>query len=200
MVGPSGAGKSTLLNMLAGFQPVDDGRIVLDGADVTHAPVAARPVSILFQDGNVFPHLNLAENVGLGLRPDLRLSRDNTHAVSESLSQVGLAGMELRRPADLSGGQIARVALARMLLRDRPIALMDEPFAALDPALRREMATLVRELCVARGTTLVLVAHELRGIEDLATTLCLITDGGIVLHGNAKALFADPPTALSAWV
>ncbi|MFT5869417.1 MAG: thiamine transport system ATP-binding protein, partial [Paracoccaceae bacterium] len=147
LLGRSGSGKSTLLNTLAGFLQADKGRIFLGPEEISELPVAARPLSILFQDGNLFPHLTVFDNVTLGLRPDLKLSEAERGRIIETLAQVGLAEMSDRRPADLSGGQQSRVGLARMLIRDKPLALLDEPFAALDPGLRTEMLTLVRELC-----------------------------------------------------
>jgi len=200
VVGASGAGKSTLLDLFAGFKTPQEGRVCISGQDVTALSVSERPVSILFQDGNLFPHLTVFENVAVGLRPDLRIKAEDRGAVLEALDHVGLAGFDARRPADLSGGQAARVALARMLLRDKPVALMDEPFSALDPALRRDMAALVASLCDARGTTLVIVVHELRGLETLATDLCLLDRGAIVEAGPADALRRAPPDALKPWL
>jgi len=121
VLGPSGAGKSTLLAAIAGFQSLTEGEIRWQGATLPDDP-AARPISMVFQDNNLFPHLSVAQNVGLGLRPDLRLNADDTMRVSAALSRVGLNEMEDRKPAQLSGGQIARVALARVLLRARAAA------------------------------------------------------------------------------
>ncbi|MEM9318031.1 MAG: ATP-binding cassette domain-containing protein [Pseudomonadota bacterium] len=200
LIGPSGAGKSTLLGVLTGFVQPDAGRVMIGGADVTQAEVADRPVSILFQDGNLFPHLSVAQNVGLGQRPDLRLNAADWAAVEESLAQVGLAGFGPRRPADLSGGQAARVALARVLLQGKPVLVMDEPFAALDPGLRVEMAGLVEALCTDRAITLILVAHELRGLDGLVTDLCLLAEGRVAAFGAADTLRTDPPPALLPWL
>ncbi len=200
VIGASGAGKSTLLNLIAGFQVPDAGRIAIDGVDVTATAVADRPVSILFQDGNVFPHLNVFDNVALGLRPDLRIKDTDRGRVEDALTQVGLSGFGARRPGELSGGQAARVAVARMLLRKKPVALMDEPFSALDPGLRADMANLLADLCEEHGITLVIVAHELRGLERLATRLCLMASGRISLSGDAAALRANPPEPLKPWL
>ncbi|NKX44894.1 ATP-binding cassette domain-containing protein [Roseicyclus persicicus] len=200
LLGPSGSGKSTLLSVLAGFDWPDRGRILWHGQDITRAPVAARPVSILFQDGNLFPHLDVADNVALGLRPDLRLTQADRARVEESLAQVGLGGLGARRPATLSGGQQARVALARMLLRDRPLALLDEPFAALDPGLRTEMLALVREIAEAKALTLLMACHDLRDAERLCDRLWLLEDGRKVLDVGLAGLRDDPPAALRAWL
>lgn len=200
VVGASGAGKSTLLNLTAGFQQPDTGRVWIDGKDVTDDPVAARGVNILFQDGNLFPHLTVRENVSLGMRTSLRLAQAEQQAVGAALEEVGLIDFIDRRPAELSGGQAARVALARTLIRDRPVLLLDEPFAALDPTLRQDMAELVQRLCERHDRTLVIVAHDLRGLGGLATDLCLMEDGRIVAMGDAEALRHPPPDALRPWL
>jgi thiamine transport system ATP-binding protein len=200
LLGPSGSGKSTLLSLIAGFDRPDRGRILWEGRDITDAPVAARPVSILFQDGNLFPHLSVFDNVALGLRPDLRLSAEDRERVGESLGQVGLADQAGKRPAALSGGQQARVALARMLLRDRPLALLDEPFAALDPGLKTEMLAQVADLCAARGLTLLMACHDLRDAERLCDRLWLLEEGAKVLDVALTGLRDDPPGALRPWM
>lgn len=200
LLGASGSGKSTLLSLIAGFDWPDQGRILWDGQEITRAPVAGRPVSILFQDGNLFPHLTVVDNVALGLRPDLRLSEADRARVEDALARVGLAGLGGRKPAALSGGQQARVALARMLLRDRPLALLDEPFAALDPGLKTEMLALVRELCVDRGLTLIMACHDLRDAERLCDRLWLLEDGAKVLDVALEGLRDAPPGVLRAWL
>lgn len=151
LIGPSGAGKSTLLDVVAGFLDPAAGRVSWQGRDLSGLAPAARPVTLLFQDHNLFPHMTVAENVGLGLRPNLRLGRDERDRVAGALAAVGLAGKEGRRPEALSGGERSRVALARALLRHRPLLLLDEPFAALGPALRAEMLDLVARIRAERG-------------------------------------------------
>lgn len=200
VLGPSGSGKSTLLSLIAGFAHPDRGRISWDDHDITDRSVAARPVSILFQDGNLFPHLNVFDNVALGLRPDLRLSREERDRVAQSLIDVGLSNMGDRRPATLSGGQQARVGLARMLLRDRPLALLDEPFAALDPGLRAEMLALLKSLSERRGLTLIMACHDLRDAERLCDRLWLLEDGKLVLDAPMAGLRDAPDPVLQPWL
>lgn len=200
VLGPSGSGKSTLLSLIAGFAHPDRGRISWDDHDITDRSVAARPVSILFQDGNLFPHLNVFDNVALGLRPDLRLSREERDRVAQSLIDVGLSNMGDRRPAMLSGGQQARVGLARMLLRDRPLALLDEPFAALDPGLRAEMLALLKSLSERRGLTLIMACHDLRDAERLCDRLWLLADGKLVLDAPMAGLRDAPDPVLQPWL
>ncbi|MEO1307984.1 MAG: ATP-binding cassette domain-containing protein, partial [Pseudomonadota bacterium] len=158
IIGPSGAGKSTLLHGIAGFVPQIAGRLIWQGVEITQFTPEQRPVSMLFQDNNLFPHLTVLQNVALALTPKLRPSSDVVERVEEVLSQVSLSGLSKRKPAELSGGQQSRVALARALLQDRPIMLMDEPFSALGPALKREMLRLSISLAAQR--TLVMVTHD----------------------------------------
>ena len=140
VAGPSGAGKSTLFNVIAGFERPASGSVTLLGKDMAGRDPAERPVSIVFQDNNLFAHLSIAENVGLGIDPGLKLDSSGRQRVFAALARVGLGGYERRLPGSLSGGERQRVALARALVRRRPILLLDEPFAALDPAMRAEMA------------------------------------------------------------
>ena len=149
LIGPSGAGKSTLLAAIAGFLEPTAGRILWDAQDLTGVAPGARPMSMLFQDNNLFPHLTAAQNVSLGLRPDLRLATAENKAVDVALADVGLEGFGLRKPSALSGGQQSRVALARVLVANRPLVLLDEPFAALGPALKEEMLDLVKAKLMA---------------------------------------------------
>ena len=135
VIGPSGAGKTTLLEAIAGFRDLAAGRIFWDGRDISRDAPGARPIAMLFQDGNLFPHLSVAQNAGLGLRPDLRLTPAQWGRVRQALARVGLEGLEMRRSAELSGGQQSRAALARVLLQSKPLLLLDEPFAALGPVL-----------------------------------------------------------------
>lgn len=168
IMGASGSGKSTLLHLAAGFETPQSGRILIGGSNVTLLPPQARPVTMVFQDNNLFGHLDIAANVGLGLSPLLRLGADDRRRVAEALAATGLAGKERRLPRELSGGERQRVALARALVRDRPVLLMDEPFASLDEALRHEMQGLVRELHARLGMTILLVSHHPDDAERLA--------------------------------
>lgn len=200
VLGASGSGKSTLLSAIAGFLTLDRGRVIVNGEDVTRAPVPDRPLSILFQEGNLFPHLTAFDNVALGLRTDLRLTDETRIEVEKALDRVGLTDMASRKPGDLSGGQRSRVALARMLLRGKPLALLDEPFAALDPGLRTEMLALMGELCADTGLTLVMVSHDLRDAERLCSHLLLLEDGQVVLNGALHRILNDPPDVLRPWM
>jgi thiamine transport system ATP-binding protein len=203
VIGPSGGGKSTLLGAIAGFNPVEAGRIEIGGRTLGDAPPGERPLTLLFQEHNLFPHLDLVRNVGLGLRPDLRLSRPERARVEAALEAVGLGGLGARRPEALSGGQRQRAALARALLRDRPALLLDEPFAALGPGQRAEMLALVEREMRARGRAVLMVTHQPEEARraDLAAFCAADAEGGRI--GGARdsaALFADPPPEMAAYL
>jgi thiamine transport system ATP-binding protein len=200
VIGPSGAGKSTLLQAIAGFVTPARGRIVWQGRDLADVSPGQRPVSILFQDQNLFPHLTIARNLGLGLNPRLHLSADEWSRVDMVLERVGLAGMGERRQAELSGGQQGRAALARALLRARPILLLDEPFAALGPALKAEMMALVGDVVAETAATLMMVTHDPEDARRHADHTILVADGVATAPQPTAALFADPPPALRAYL
>lgn len=200
ILGPSGAGKSTLLAALAGFLPPARGRILWQGRDLGPLSPGARPVSILFQDNNLFPHMDLRRNLGLALHPGLRLSRGQWSQVEAALQQVGLSGMGARRPGSLSGGQQGRAALARALLRDRPILALDEPFSALGPGLRDEMLALVRRLAADRGLTVLMVTHDPADARRLGGVTVFVDEGQAQPPQDTTALFAAPNEALRRYL
>ena len=189
VTGPSGSGKSTLLNLIAGFEIPESGRILIAGEDVTHAHPSKRPISLVFQDNNLFAHLDLVTNIGLGVDPSLKLSREDRAKISQSLERVGLAGFETRKPGTLSGGERQRAAFARVLVRKRTVLLMDEPFAALDPELRSSMASLLLDLHRETGNTVVIVSHDRAEVQKLADVVVAVGDGTIV---NSAANTAIP--------
>jgi thiamine transport system ATP-binding protein len=200
LIGPSGEGKSTLLLAIAGFLAPAEGRILWQGQDLAALSPAMRPVSILFQDQNLFPHLSVADNVALALSPRLRLTPAQWQAVADSLERVGLSGLGPRKPAQLSGGQIGRAALARVLLRARPLLLLDEPFAALGPGMKQEMLALVAEVAAATGATVLMVTHDPRDAEEFAELTVLVDAGTAQPPQPTRALFADPPAGLRAYL
>jgi thiamine transport system ATP-binding protein len=200
IMGPSGAGKSTLLSAIAGFLAPAKGRILWQGQDLAAQPPGQRPVTILFQDQNLFPHLSVAQNLGLGLRPDLRLSPSDRQRIDQALDRTGLSGLGARKPAQLSGGQASRAALARALLRARPLLLLDEPFAALGPALRAEMLTLVRSVADETGALVLMVTHDPKDALALDGLTAFVGDGLVHPPVATAALLADPPPALRAYL
>lgn len=195
VIGPSGAGKSTLLMALAGFVP-HAGRVLWQGQDIGPLAPGDRPLSILFQDQNLFPHLTLAQNLGLGISPRLRLTPADHDRIAQTLSRVGLGEMGGRKPGQVSGGQIGRAALARALLRARPVLLLDEPFAALGPALKAEMLDLVTEITGETGTTVLMVTHDPADAKRFADLTVLVEGGAAHAPQPTAELFANPPPAL----
>jgi thiamine transport system ATP-binding protein len=186
IMGPSGAGKSTLLNLVAGFETPAGGRVVIGGEDVTGLSPAARPVSMVFQENNLFSHLDVAANIGLGRSPSLKLSGEDRAAVADALARTGLSGKEKRLPSELSGGERQRVALARVLVRSRPVLLLDEPIASLDAALRREMTDLVGELHSRTRMTILMVTHDAEDARRIAGRIVRIVDGHVAGLDTAK--------------
>lgn len=200
VIGPSGAGKSTLLSAIAGFITPQSGRVLWNGSDLREMPPGDRPLSILFQDQNLFPHLTVFLNLGLGLNPSLRLSGTDQIRIAKVLDRIGLTGFENRKPGQLSGGQMARVALGRALLRARPILLLDEPFSALGPALKAEMLTLVAEVADETGATVLMVTHEPDDALRFSEKTVLVSDGVAHAPQSTQALFDDPPEVLRKYL
>ena len=189
IMGPSGSGKSTLLNLIAGFESPDAGKVLIGGADVGNTQPSARPVSMVFQENNLFAHLSVEGNVGLGRSPSLKLGDADREAVAEALVRVGLAGKEKRLPRELSGGERQRVALARVLLRDRPVLLLDEPFASLGPALRDDMLDLMAGIHAERHMTVLFVTHQPEDARRVAENVAFLDDGRIAAIGPAGDFF-----------
>ena len=179
IIGESGAGKSTLLNLIAGFETPASGQILLNDCDHTQTQPAERPVSMLFQDNNLFPHLTVAQNIGLALAPSLSLNATQQQQVREIAEKMGIEPLLRRRAYQLSGGQKQRVALARTLLRDKPILLLDEPFSALDPIRRHELQQFILDICIERNLTFLMVTHQLEETKNLFTRVVEIREGKV---------------------
>ncbi len=196
VIGSSGGGKSTLLSVIAGFETPDSGRVLWRGKDLTAMPPGKRPIAILFQDNNLFPHLDVQTNVALGIGS--RITAASLDLAAGALTRVGLSGFETRKPGALSGGQQSRAALARLLLTDRPVVLMDEPFAALGPALRSEMLTLVSDLLP--DATLLMVTHDPDEAQSFSTDTIFVQDGRVTPPRATQELFAAPDEALARYL
>lgn len=179
IVGESGSGKSTLLNLIAGFEQAKSGKLYLNGENHLTTPPAVRPVSMLFQDNNLFTHLTVAQNIGLALVPSLSLNQEQRAQITQIAEQMGIGELLDRKSELLSGGQKQRVALARTLLRDKPILLLDEPFSALDPQWRIELQQLVAQLCQQRQLTLLMVTHQLDEMRGLFDRVLQVEQGKI---------------------
>lgn len=201
LMGPSGSGKSTVLNLIAGFEEPQSGRILIGGQDVTGRDPAERPVSMVFQENNLFAHLTLEQNVGLGRSPALRLDATDRSKVAAALAATGLGGKEKRLPAELSGGERQRVALARVLVRERPVLLLDEPFASLGPALRDDMLELMLKLHGDTGMTMILVTHQPEDARRVAGEIVFLEDGTVAASGPTESFFGlDAPVAFKHYV
>lgn len=180
VVGASGSGKSTLFNVIAGFEEPEQGTVNILGEDMAGRLPAERPVSVIFQEHNLFAHLDAATNVGFGVSPALRLSAADRAKVADALKRVGLDGFGGRLPPTLSGGERQRVALARALVRHRPLLLLDEPFAALDPGMRAEMRELLRDLHDEEGNTILMITHHPDDVRLLADRVLFLDRGRII--------------------
>ncbi|HBC7342674.1 TPA: thiamine ABC transporter ATP-binding protein ThiQ [Citrobacter koseri] len=195
VLGPSGAGKSTLLNLIAGFLTPASGTIMIEGQDHTTTPPSRRPVSMLFQENNLFSHLNVQQNIGLGLNPGLKLNAAQREKLHHIAHQMGIENLLERLPGELSGGQRQRVALARCLVREQPVLLLDEPFSALDPALRQEMLTLVSDVCRDQQLTLLMVSHSVEDAARIASRSIVVADGRIAWQGKTDELLSGQASA-----
>ncbi|KQV20391.1 thiamine ABC transporter ATP-binding protein [Rhizobium sp. Root1203] len=191
VTGASGAGKSTFLNLLAGFDVPAQGRILIAGQDVGAVHPAARPVSLVFQDNNLFAHLDVFTNVGLGIDPAMKLLPTDRSSIFSALDKVGLGGFDKRMPATLSGGERQRVAFARALVRRRPVLLLDEPFAALDPSLRNDMAALLLEMHRESVNTVVMVSHDPEEVRRIADHAIFIEHGRVAVSAPIAGFLAE---------
>lgn len=201
LIGPSGGGKTTLLHAIAGFALPARGELRFAGRDLAPLKPAERPISMLFQEHNLFPHLTAAQNVGLGIDASLHLAAPQWKTVSEALARVGLSGLDSRRPAELSGGQRQRVAIARALVRERPLMLLDEPFGGLDPGLRKDMIALVDTLRRDEGLTVLISIHTPQDLEDTAELMAFVADGHVVAFGHpAELLRRGVNTAIDGYL
>jgi thiamine transport system ATP-binding protein len=201
VMGPSGSGKSTLLNLVAGFETPVSGRVLIGGQDITALPPAVRPVSMMFQENNLFAHLDVGKNVALGRSPSLSLTAADRSAVSEALERTGLAGKGHRLPRELSGGERQRVALARILVRNRPVLLLDEPFGSLGPALRGDMIELLAGVQAERRMTVLFVTHQPEDARRVADDIVFLEDGVVAAIGPTETFFSeDGPEAFRRYI
>ena len=198
LLGPSGCGKTTLLRMIAGFEAPDAGTIRIQGEDVTRVPAHRRPVNMVFQQYALFPHLTVAENVGFGLRYKELPRPAHAARIREALALVRLDGLERRRPDQLSGGQRQRVALARALVLEPAVLLLDEPLAALDPNLRREVQVELKQLQRTLGISFVFVTHDREEALALSDRIAVMSHGKVEQVGTPAGVFERPETEFVA--
>ncbi|MHB8646602.1 MAG: ABC transporter ATP-binding protein [Thermomicrobiales bacterium] len=198
LLGPSGCGKTTTLRMIAGVIEPDSGDIRFDGQSVAGVPPERRGAGMVFQQPTLFSHLDVAANVGFGLRMRRTPRAMIAERVRAALAQVQLAGMERRRIGQLSGGQQQRVALARALVTEPRVLLLDEPLSNLDPSLRDEMRDLIARLHAEQGITTVLVTHDRQEAMTLAERIAFLSNGQLQHYGTAPELYERPATVAVA--
>ena len=192
LLGPSGCGKTTLLRMIAGFAQLDEGAVYFDGQAVNQVPPWRRDVGLVFQSYALWPHLTVFDNVAFGLR-ERKVPRDEIgRRVRAALDQVELKGTEARRPSQLSGGQQQRVALARTLVIQPRVLLLDEPLSNLDAKLRVEMRLELQKLQRDLGLTTIYVTHDQEEALALSTQIAVINHGEVVQQGEPRAIYEQP--------
>ena len=174
------------MNALAGFIPLTSGVIKWNGSDITKLDPGLRPLSILFQDYNLFSHLTVKDNIAIGLRPNLKLDDLETEMVNSVIEEVGLSKFKFIKPFQLSGGQRTRVSLARSIVRSKPILLLDEAFSGLGPALRSEMIKLIKDKSIKEGITLIMVSHHIKDAIELDQKVIFVKDGETMKPTNVS--------------
>jgi ABC-type Fe3+/spermidine/putrescine transport system ATPase subunit len=198
LLGPSGCGKTTLLRLIAGLEEPDAGTIRIAGADVTSMPAHRRPVNMVFQQYALFPHLTVEQNVAFGLRYKALPRAARAERTAAALALVRLTGFERRRPDQLSGGQRQRVALARALVLEPQVLLLDEPLAALDPNLRREVQVEIKGLQRSLGITFVFVTHDREEALALSDRIAVMDRDRVEQVGSPMEVFEAPTTEFVA--
>ncbi len=191
LIGPSGSGKSSLLNLIAGFITPEAGSICINNNEIQHLDAAARPLSMVFQSHNLFPHLDVFTNIALGLNASLKLNSEQQLSIENAMEKLGLAGLQKRKPGELSGGQQQRVAIARALVRRHPVLLLDEPFTALGPALREEMIDILRQLAINRNMAVILVSHHPADARQASEKTAFVNQGHVIEIAPTDELLAN---------
>ena len=179
VIGPSGAGKSTFLNLISGFSEISSGSILWNEQEISDLPPSKRNISILFQDNNLFPHLSVWRNLALAVSHWPKISNDDEDKLHSVISEVGIHGLESRKPSQLSGGQQSRVALARVLLQKNKILLLDEPFAALGPSLKDQMLELIKKIARKRGLLVLMVTHDPADANKIASQTIVVKNNKV---------------------
>jgi putative spermidine/putrescine transport system ATP-binding protein len=198
LLGPSGCGKTTALRVLAGFEYVDAGRVLVNGKDIGRLPAQKRDMGMVFQSYSLFPNMNSRENVAFGLRMRRRRAKDRNRVADEHLELVGLSDQATKYPHQLSGGQQQRVALARALAIEPQVLLLDEPLSALDAKVRAELREQIRAIQQRLNITTVFVTHDQEEALSMADRVCVMRAGRIEQVATPSVLYAAPSTAFVA--
>jgi ABC-type sugar transport system ATPase subunit len=194
LLGPSGSGKSTTLRVIAGLEVPDEGRMLVDGADMTFAPPGERNVAMVFQNYALYPHMTLGQNIGFPLRMDGVPKPEIAARVLDAARKVRIDHLLARRPGQLSGGQQQRVALARAIVREPRLFLLDEPLSNLDAQLRLETRIELKRLHASLGVTTIYVTHDQEEAMTIADRMAVFRDGEIMQTGTPTEVFNNPDT------
>lgn len=200
IIGPSGAGKSTLLDAISGFSSAESGTVFWGEQFLNSLTPSLRPITIVFQDNNLFPHLNVYQNVALGLTTKLRYQSKFNNQINDALVKVDMLDYYEKYPAELSGGQKGRIALARALVRKKPLLLLDEPFSALGPALRKEMLNLVKNISVKHKLTVLIVTHDPKDLIGVCKDVIVVAENEATGPYNLVNLLKNPPKSLNDYL
>ena len=197
LLGPSGCGKTTILRAIGGFNKIDSGKILLDGAEVQGLPPEKRPTGMVFQSYNLWPHMTIYENMAFGLKLRKTPKKEMDAQIAEMLALVKMSGSEKKYPTQLSGGQQQRVAIARALAMEPELLLFDEPTSALDPEMVGEVLNVMQKLA-AEGMTMIVVTHEMAFARDVSNHVVFMADGVICEEGEPHQLFENPKSERTA--
>ena len=198
ILGPSGCGKTTLLRLIAGFQTASEGEIRISGKEITQTPPHKRPVNTVFQKYALFPHLNVYDNIAFGLKLKKTPKQTIQKKVKAALKMVGMTDYEYRDVDSLSGGQQQRVAIARAIVNEPEVLLLDEPLAALDLKMRKDMQMELKEMHKSLGITFVYVTHDQEEALTLSDTIVVMSEGKIQQIGTPEDIYNEPVNAFVA--
>ncbi len=184
IMGKSGSGKSTLLDILSGFLEPYSGKALLDGVNFLDKPIEDRPITILFQQYNLFEYLSVEQNIAVGIDDSFKVDKKKNRLIADILERVGLKGFEKRKADKLSGGEKQRVAIARSIIRNKPVLLLDEPFGALDKETKKEMLQLVKKITIEKKLHTIMVTHDEYDSQLIADVKYLLKDGILTKQEN----------------
>jgi molybdopterin-binding protein len=191
MIGPTGSGKTTFLNLIAGIIRPDEGSMILDGSDITNLPLESRRIGYVFQTPNLFPHLNVYDNIVFGLSKTKRRDKNHHHYVKKLLDEMGLSHLSDRGIQGLSGGEMQKISIARMLVVEPKIILLDEPLVHLDPTIRRKLRLDLRRILRMQGIPVIYVTHFEDDVYALADSVVVLRDGRIENAGRLEAILSS---------